>query len=105
MLNLANESTKLYYKTRSKIHGFVIGIIISKIALLLNIFITVPFFEIPNGRNYQSFFSNPLLWILVSLNILTVYLYWRNEIKKIKLIQYDYKKVQFTTIGLLIINF
>ncbi|MBF4515545.1 DUF5367 family protein [Flavobacterium sp. ANB] len=77
----ANESAKIYYKSGSKIHGFVIGITMSIIVLLLDIIITVPFFEIPNGRSYHHFFSNPVLWILVSLNILTVYFYWRNQVR------------------------
>lgn len=77
----ANESAKLYYKTGLKIHGLVIGIIMSFMGLLLDILITVPFFEIPNGRNYQTFFSNPVLWILICLNTLTVYFYWRTKIK------------------------
>ncbi|KUJ60804.1 hypothetical protein AR687_15450 [Flavobacteriaceae bacterium CRH] len=77
----ANESAKLYYKNGSEIHGLVIGIIMSITALLLDIIITVPLFEIPNGRSYQHFFSNPALWVLASLHILTVYFYWRNKIR------------------------
>ena len=77
----ANEIAKFYYKNDQRFHGFVIGLIMSVTALLLDILITIPFIEIPNGRNYQSFFSNTVVWILCALNIITVYFYWRNKVK------------------------
>ncbi|TDO83058.1 hypothetical protein EV143_102322 [Flavobacterium chryseum] len=51
----ANESAKFYYKTGRKTHGFVIGLIMSLTALLLDILITVPFIEIPNGEIIKLF--------------------------------------------------
>lgn len=50
-------------------------------ALILDALITVPFIEIPNGRSYQSFYTYPLLWLLVVINIATVYTFWRLKIK------------------------
>ncbi|MEZ0129588.1 DUF5367 family protein [Flavobacterium sp. LBUM151] len=41
--------------------------------MILDALITVPFVEIPNGRNYYSFFSSPILWIFAGINIVTVY--------------------------------
>ncbi|WP_456312513.1 DUF5367 family protein [Pseudomonas shirazensis] len=76
-----NEIAKFYYKDDQRFHGLVIGLIMSITALLLDILITIPFIEIPSGRNYQSFFSNPVVWILCALNIITVYFYWRNKVK------------------------
>ncbi|WP_131494911.1 DUF5367 family protein [Flavobacterium sp. MEB061] len=77
----ANESALFYYKNGIKLHGLLLGIIMSLTALLLDALITVPFIEIPNGGNYYSFFSSPVLWILASINSITVYCFWRMKIK------------------------
>jgi hypothetical protein len=70
-----------YYKKGYQTNGITTGILISGTALLLDVLITVPFVEIPNGRSYQSFFSNPVLWIMVLISIFSVYFYWRKKIK------------------------
>ncbi len=62
----------VFYKNGNKENGVTIGIIMALTALILDALITVPFIEIPNGRTYQSFFSYPLLWLLVFINIATV---------------------------------
>lgn len=77
----ANESALFYYKSGIKLHGLLLGIIMSLTALLLDALITVPFIEIPNGRSYYSFFSSPAIWILASINSITVYCFWRMKIK------------------------
>lgn len=66
-----------YYKKADKKFGLQAGIVITATALILDAVITVPFIEIPKGNSYQAFFSNPLLWILAIINILTVYVYWK----------------------------
>ncbi len=68
-----------YYKKVISTSGLQIGFIMSLTAILLDILIFVPFVEIPKGHSYQDFFSNPLLWILAVLNILTVYFYWKKR--------------------------
>jgi hypothetical protein len=77
----ANESALFYYKNGIKLHGFLLGMIMSLTALFLDALITVPFIEIPNGRSYYSFFSSPVLWILAGINSITVYCFWRMKIK------------------------
>lgn len=72
---------QFYYKKGYQTNGITTGILISGTALLLDVFITVPFVEIPNGRSYQSFFSSPILWILILTTVLTVYFYWKKNIK------------------------
>lgn len=72
---------QFYYKKGYKTNGFIIGIIMSGTALLLDACITVPFVEIPNRRSYQHFFTSAFLWILVLVTVFTDYLYWRNKIK------------------------
>ncbi|WP_166924038.1 DUF5367 family protein [Flavobacterium poyangense] len=70
-----------YYKNGSKTNGLLLGLTMSFTALLLDVLITVPFVEIPNGRTYESFFSSPFLWLLVFLNSATVYCYWKVKIQ------------------------
>lgn len=72
---------QFYYKKGDQTNGMLVGILISGTALLLDILITVPLVEIPNGSSYQSFFSSPVLWILVLITVFTVYFYWRKKIK------------------------
>ena len=74
-------AAQFYYKKGHQTNGIITGILISGTALLLDILITVPFVEIPNGRGYQSFFSSPVLWILVLITVFTVYFYWKKKIK------------------------
>jgi RsiW-degrading membrane proteinase PrsW (M82 family) len=74
-------SAQFYYKKGYKTNGLIVGIIISGTAILLDVLITVPFVEIPNGRSYQSFFSSPVLWIMVLITVFTVYFYWKKKIK------------------------
>lgn len=74
-------AAQFYYKKGYQTNGMIVGILLSGTALLLDIFITVPLIEIPNGRSYQSFFSSPVLWIMVVITIFTVYFYWMKKIK------------------------
>jgi hypothetical protein len=70
-----------HYKNSSKMHGLTLGLIMSVTALLLDVLITVPLVEIPNGRTYQSFFASPVLWLSACINSITVYGYWKVKIK------------------------
>lgn len=74
-------AAQFYYKKEYQTNGIKLGILMSGTALLLDVLITVPFVEIPNGRSYQSFFSSPVLWILVFTTVCTVYFYWNKNIK------------------------
>jgi len=71
----------IYYKNGNKNNGFIVGIIMAVTALTLDALITVPLFEIPNGGSYLSFYTFPLLWLLVAVNITTVYSYWKLKVK------------------------
>lgn len=70
-------ATVFYYKKAEKKFGLQAGIVITATALILDALITVPFIEIPKGSSYQAFFSNPLLWILAIINVITVFVYWK----------------------------
>jgi hypothetical protein len=71
----------IYYKNGNKDNGAVLGVKMVVTALLLDALITVPFVEIPNGGSYHSFYTYPLLWLLVAINIATVYFYWKIKMK------------------------
>ncbi|OWU90326.1 hypothetical protein DBB36_15665 [Flavobacterium sp. WLB] len=75
-------AAKFYYLRNYKMDGLKLGIIMSHTALFLDIIITVPFVEIPNGRNYESFFTSPILWILAFVNAVSVFL-WRKLNKNV----------------------
>ena len=72
---------QFYYKKGYQTNGMLVGSIMSGTALLLDMLITVPLVEIPNGSSYQSFLSSSILWILVLVTVLTVYFYWKKKIK------------------------
>jgi hypothetical protein len=82
MVGYATLGAALYYKKGIHHHGIKVGLISSATALVLDVLITVPFLEIPAGRGYVSFFSNPLLWMLVLVNLVTIYLYWVLRVRK-----------------------
>ncbi|MCU0437876.1 MAG: DUF5367 domain-containing protein [Raineya sp.] len=72
----------IFYKNGNKVHGLISGTIMSVTAIILDALITVPFVEIPKGGSYASFFTFPLFWLLVTINTVTVYLYWFFKIKR-----------------------
>lgn len=75
-------AAKFYYLKNYKMSGLKLGIIMSVTALFLDVIITVPFVEIPNGRNYESFFTSPILWILAFLNAFSVFIWQKQNNKK-----------------------
>ncbi|WP_369617020.1 DUF5367 family protein [Flavobacterium sp. CFS9] len=77
----AIAAAKFYYQKKHNINGFSLGILMSGTALFLDVLITVPFVEIPEGRSYESFFTSPILWALAFINTFSVYLYWKRKIK------------------------
>lgn len=70
---------KIYFRKTSRTNGLLLGITMSATALILDVLITVPFVEIPNGRSYYSFFTSPVLWLLAIINALSVYFYWKKN--------------------------
>ncbi|MCC9016517.1 MULTISPECIES: DUF5367 family protein [Flavobacterium] len=72
---------KFYYQKKYNTNGLTLGIVMSGTALFLDVLITVPFVEIPEGRSYESFFTSPILWALAVINAFSVYLYWKRKIK------------------------
>jgi len=58
MIPLAILIAWLYYKSRDKINGFVLGLIVTITGIILDMIITVPLFIIPAGGGYLDYFSN-----------------------------------------------
>lgn len=77
MVPFAAFGVSIYYKRGNKANGLLVGLIMALTALVLDALLTVPFIEIPHGNTYEAFFTHPLLWSLVAVNITTVYMYWR----------------------------
>lgn len=67
----------LYYKTGDKTHGLLVGTFMTGIALVLDALITVPVVTIPQNGSYASFYFNPILWLLIVVNISSVFVYWK----------------------------
>lgn len=82
MVCYATLGAILYYKKGNRDHGLKVGVVISATALALDVLVTVPFFEIPAGGSYQSFFTSSALWILVSINNATLYVYWKHRFQE-----------------------
>ncbi|MEM0575821.1 DUF5367 family protein [Flavobacterium polysaccharolyticum] len=81
IIPFATFGASIYYKNGNKNNGFIVGLIMVATALVLDAIITVPLIEIPHGRGYQSFYTYPLLWLLVAVNLATVYFYWKLKVK------------------------
>ena len=84
MVLYATAGSFLYYRNVVEDHGLKVGIWASGTALLLDVLITVPFFEVPNGGGYAQFFTAPLLWVLVIINVVTFYLFGRRNAAALK---------------------
>ncbi len=69
-----------YYRKGAASNGLVVGIIMVLTALFLDSVITVPLLIIPAKGSYVTFYSDPLLWILIAENFLVIFLYWRLKV-------------------------
>lgn len=76
MVPFAMVGASVYYRKGGCGNGIAIGSIMAATALVLDGVITVPFVEMPRGGSYQQFFSYQMLWLLVIVNISTVFFYW-----------------------------
>jgi len=69
---LAILAAHLYYKSKDKVNGFALGLVLLIIGIILDIIVTVPFF-IEEG--YVFYFSNIYLWIGFIELIIVVWFY------------------------------
>lgn len=69
----------IYYRKGYQTNGFVLGISMFLVTMLLDALITVPFFIMPYGGNYQSFFIDLGFWLIAVEYISVVAAYWQIE--------------------------
>ena len=73
--------TKIYYKKKNNINGFLLGVIFLFVGIILDMIITIPLFTIPQGTGYISFFFAPLMIVGYVILVLTAGI-TRNMVKK-----------------------
>lgn len=78
----------IYYKNGAKTNGYIVGLVFFLIAAFLDTLITVPFFIMPNGGNYYTFFTDFSFWIiaieLIGIAMLFYYLRVYPNVKVLK---------------------
>lgn len=57
MVPLALFCAWLYYKSKDKVNGFLLGLCMVLVGIILDCIITVPLFIMPAGGNYAVYFS------------------------------------------------
>ena len=75
----ATFGAHIYYRKGYKTNGIVLGALMFLVTIILDAFITVPFFIMPYGGNYASFFLDPGFWLLAVEYISVVVAYWQIE--------------------------
>jgi hypothetical protein len=72
----------LYYKSKDKINGFLLGLFIVITGIVLDLMITVPLFIIPSGGTYISYFSEIFLIIgfIEAVIIIGIYDFFKKRI-------------------------
>lgn len=61
----------VYYRNGDRTNGWVLGIAMFLVAMVLDATITVPLFIIPNGGDHITFFTDPGFW-LIAVEYVTV---------------------------------
>ena len=69
----------IYYRKGYKTNGFKLGFAMFVVALCLDVLITVPFFVIPYGGNYITFFTDIGFWLIAIEYVSVVAAYWQFE--------------------------
>ena len=69
----------IYYRKGYKTNGFKLGVAMFGVAFFLDILITVPFFVMPYGGNYTTFFSDIGFWLIAIEYVSVVAAYWQIE--------------------------
>ena len=64
LIPLATLGAHTYYRKGHQANGFVLGIAMFAVAIILDATITVPFLIMPYGGNHLSFFSDPGFWLI-----------------------------------------
>jgi len=76
ILPLVWFGAKLYYRKKSSIKGYWLGLIFFLTAGVLDALITVPYIIVPTGGTYYDFFTAIGFWLIGMEFILTTIAYW-----------------------------
>ena len=79
LIPAATLGAHIYYRKGYKTNGFVLGISMFLVAMVLDALFTVPFLIMPYGGTYLSFFSDPGFWLIAVEYISIVAAYWQIE--------------------------
>ena len=79
LIPAATLGAHIYYRKGHKTNGFVLGVSMFLVAMVLDALITVPFLIMPYGGTYLSFFSDPGFWLIAVEYISVVAAYWQIE--------------------------
>ncbi len=69
----------IYYRKGHQTNGFVLGLSMFLVTIILDAVITVPLFIMPYGGNYSSFFLDSGFWLLAVEYVSVVAAYWQIE--------------------------
>ncbi|MEX0288764.1 MAG: DUF5367 family protein [Flavobacteriaceae bacterium] len=75
----ASLGAHIYYRKGHNTNGFVLGVSMFLVAILLDALITVPVLIMPYGGNHLSFFTDPGFWLIAVEYISVVAAYWQIE--------------------------
>lgn len=90
IIPFAYLGTSFYYRNGTADNALIVGVTMAVTALLLDMAITVPFVEVPDGGSYSGFFTSPVLWILVTEELVVVFLYRKLKVKAALVSRSDY---------------
>lgn len=72
---------RIYYAKSTPGNGWLVGATMVSTALMLDALITVPFVSLPmDGMGHLQFFSQPILWALVAMNMMVIAAYWKFKV-------------------------
>ena len=75
----------IYYRKGHDVNGFILGVSMFLVAIVLDAFITVPLFIMPYGGSYSSFFIDPGFWLIGIEYIIAVAAFWKIKIARKKI--------------------
>lgn len=84
LIPAASLGTHIYYRKGHQTNGFVLGIAMFLVTMILDALITVPLFIMPYGGNHLTFFTDPGFWLVAVEYVSVVAAYWQIE-KAVKL--------------------
>ena len=63
LIPIAIFCARFYYKSSDKVNGFLLGLVMLIVGIILDMTTTIPLFIIPQGGGYSTYFSNVYMLI------------------------------------------